>query len=581
MQITRKSRYILLGSAVFLCLSLVIFYFNKEFIYLNDPIDAITISFEDNTYLNKPIIYINDSTESQIEFTQFFSTESITDDSFIIKFNRGKRLRQFRLYFPDSLGSIIINRISAVSRDCDYIFKNEEFNITDLKFNSNSFKKLELKSEDLNGYIESKKIYYFSDLLFILISIISFVVISYLLLLNLYKLEYDHLFKSLSFSDWTVVMFIFSLFLNQKYINISLVISSLVLIRNFRYRNLLSLKINWFLIGYFVLLAMSLFFWSDGVINLKYFERNFLFFVLPIYFSLIEDKNYLGFFPFFSVTVGLVFLGISLVKIFIFRNIDIASFDNFATEPIYFSYLIAFAIIYSGLHYKPSSSKDIIQLFLILVLVLSGSKIIIFIVGVILLILSKRRVMSVLTLISLIVFLAFFPPTQKRFRSIFRIDDFSIVMEKYISNPDDVRLNGITFRIILWQESIKSLHNLSYFIFGRGVSEKSQHELKNRLLQRGLYRHSLFNSHNQYVSTLYSLGLSGLLVLFGLLVYLNGWARVHKQDIMQYFIFLMSVAMLSESIFLRSIGIAIFLSIILFMVKSFQHLSLKLGNSLI
>ncbi|MEQ1585081.1 MAG: O-antigen ligase family protein, partial [Cyclobacteriaceae bacterium] len=147
-------------------------------------------------------------------------------------------------------------------------------------------------------------------------------------------------------------------------------------------------------------------------------------------------------------------------------------------------------------------------------------------------------------------------------RQVLDFGDLSVIQEQTIKDPHDSRLNGFTLRIILWQESL-NISNAKELIFGRGVSLSGNKSLERSLERRGLTDHLWYNAHNQYITTMYEMGLIGFILLMALLVYTIRLAVSTKDRVLLAFTLLMSIAMLSESILKRASGIAFFCMVIL------------------
>ncbi|NBP69958.1 MAG: hypothetical protein EBU52_14565, partial [Cytophagia bacterium] len=110
--------------------------------------------------------------------------------------------------------------------------------------------------------------------------------------------------------------------------------------------------------------------------------------------------------------------------------------------------------------------------------------------------------------------------------------------------------------------------NIRDVLFGHGVSESSTKILQQNLTERGLTKHVDFNAHNQYITSLYKTGLIGLGLLIGLLIYCVKIGIATENKTLVYFTVLMSIAMLSESLFERASGTTFFGLLILLLINS-------------
>lgn len=134
--------------------------------------------------------------------------------------------------------------------------------------------------------------------------------------------------------------------------------------------------------------------------------------------------------------------------------------------------------------------------------------------------------------------------------------------------------NDVSSRIVLWKANIESLTS-SEWIYGKGTaaSEEPRKIIYKRYKLDNAYDES-YNAHNQYVETLYSYGLVGL-IFFLLhcitLVYLAFKAKeLHLVGAgTVYFIFLLYF--MTESILQRSIGIVLYGFIIVYVIICYTH----------
>ena len=189
------------------------------------------------------------------------------------------------------------------------------------------------------------------------------------------------------------------------------------------------------------------------------------------------------------------------------------SFDEFAkfTHPVYYSYLASFSIFYIFLHSKMERSyKNIIQSILFFFLILAGSKLVITLTFIIYAGLIVRSRKAAIIMLGGLIAMIFFPPVQKRFKEILNVNDLSVIHEQVITDNKDPRINGLTLRLLLWQESINVVKTVPEIIFGKGVGKSTDEVLKSNLVKRGLGKYKRFSSHNQFINIFMRAGLVGV-----------------------------------------------------------------------
>ncbi|MEQ1500528.1 MAG: hypothetical protein ABL917_04135, partial [Parcubacteria group bacterium] len=425
----------------------VLFYLNSHYHKLNSRVESIRVVLSKPLKSNSPIVYVLDSTEAMMNLSTPLVSKSKSDSVLIFDLINPAKLRQFRIYFPPTSEEISIKSINPGP--------NEKISLT--AFTSDQMEVLK-KAEDefiikiigTNGYsyIESPRLYYPTDYSLIVASTVITILIFWLLLLLVSRFKLFSLLGSLSLLEVSVIAFIFSIFLPQRLFNISLTISILLHIRNFKPKIFWANKLNIFLISFYLVILFNFLLISPDY-NFKAIEKYTILLILPIYISCIKSDRVGIFFSISALIIGGILLFGALIDISIFRNFEIIAFDNFTRgiHPIYYSYLIAFSIIYVELTVS-ESYKYLIQLSLALLLILSGSKIIILTTLLIFVFNIKRKVNLIIVMV-VIFGLLFFTPTRTRMESVLDFGDLSVIQEQTIKDPHDSRLNGFTLRIIL------------------------------------------------------------------------------------------------------------------------------------
>jgi len=562
----KNTRLLIIGFAVVVVS--IFFYLRFGYQKLDGGIRSIKIVLNKPAMLDEPILYITENTQVNQDFKRTFFSYAVNDSVLLIDLNRETYIRQFRMYFQDSIENVEVNGIWLQSNGGECKLDLRELRSDGIFILQQNARILIFKALSSQGYsyLESSRFYYPSDFPLIAVAVVVAILLSGFLILFFSKTELFHFASSMSLSDFSVFIFIltFSLFLPQEYCNISLIVSALLLIKNFSLKNFLVNKINLFLIALPILILINFFIISPDF-DFKVIEKYSMLFILPIYASCIRSSKLVILFVATAIIIGVGLLLGALIDISILRNLEIVSFENFtrAIHPVYYSYLVAFSILYIQLNVFVRH-KYVIQIILILLLVLSGSKLVIFI-SLLWFVFTVSKGLRLVIVPVAILTVILFTPLKDRFGSIIKIKDLEVITEGYIQNPTDLRLNGFTLRIILWQENLKSLKNI---FFGNGVSLSGSKPLVENLKKRGLTNHLEYNAHNQYVSMIYKTGIIGLIILISVITYTIKWAIQYKNFTLVIFTLLMSFAMLSESILERVIGITFFCMVILLLSNS-------------
>ena len=156
-----------------------------------------------------------------------------------------------------------------------------------------------------------------------------------------------------------------------------------------------------------------------------------------------------------------------------------------------------------------------------------------------------------------------FKPFRTRLFNVLNTSSLSILQETKINDQTDERLNGLTLRIILWQESLNSVDQIKEIIFGKGFDQSANDELKTRLINRGIRKHNNLDPHNQFITTFYKMGLIGLGMLLFLFYYLIRVSLKQKDIILFSVTVMFIIAAFFESYLQRVVGIYFFVSLIL------------------
>jgi hypothetical protein len=310
-------------------------------------------------------------------------------------------------------------------------------------------------------------------------------------------------------------------------------------------------------IGYY-LVVISNYFLSTPSFNLQEVEQYTPFLFLPLYITCVRSDRLLIFFCVSAMLVGLGFLIQGFVSFSIFRSLSVLSFDEFtgSVHPVYFSYLLVFAMLYIELETN-FRYKYLFHAACLTFLVLSGSKLVLLGLVVVAALIGRKQYRLIalgLFALSLIAF----QPLRDRVGSVLGLKDLSVVSEVPVVNPEDPRINGLTMRLMLWQESM-SYEGLTQTLLGRGVGAAGEDAFKEQLKKRGLTSHLSMNAHNQYLTSYYLMGLLGLTMLIAILYEcFRVWSIYRTRTILLWFTILFAAAMMTESVLERLVGIVLF-----------------------
>lgn len=545
----------------------IFYYLYSGYERLNQSVDSIVVVSDVSALIQTPAIYITDSADVEPSFYEHLSTIKTDDSTFTIPLKRKVRLRQFRIYFHNSVENATIKEIRLHSDNAEFVMDLTKFE------HSRNIKVIEKKRTRLSfstfpaqddTFFESPKFFYTTDYLSLLIAVIIIIFFSFVsiwFILNKKLLP----FRSLTLAEWSIFAVVTSIFLPQRIFNIALITSIILVLRNFNLRYFLANKINLLFLAFFAIILFN-FLFNNPDYKVASVEKYSLFLVLPIYISCVRSSKPIHFFWLSAFLLGGALLVMALIDFSIFRNLQILSFFNFtrSIHPIYYSYLLAFSIVFLELNVE-SKLRYVVHFALGVLLILSGSKLVIFLTLIWFLFYAQKSI-AFTALVVMLLSLLVFAPTKERYESLFSLSDLEIISENRIENPRDMRLNGLTLRFLLWQESLK-FDNASDLIFGNGVSEQAKKPFVDKLRKRGLTDHQRYNAHNQYVTTLHKTGLVGLIVLIALIAYcVKESLRTHNRMLL-FFMLLISFAMLSESIFERVYGVAFFAIVILLLAQ--------------
>ena len=546
------------------------FYLFTKYDVLQKPITSVELVFSDEVSKKDiPIIYISSDKESNINFKTVYKFKDTGNLVYQCQLDEAKKLRILRFYFPYTNREVLIKSISlkssnkVISIPLHKFKKREGINCIEQQNN--------LKLETLNkkGYIELPTAYiYTSDFKNIYQLILPLLVLLILIVFTLKGLKPIDI-KPFSVKSITLSLLVLSIFLPAPIYNIALILMAVLNVKYISWLAIKAQKINLIIIVFFIIyLLNNLFVSEESFRQMSTIERFLPFVILGIVLPSIADRKFLFLFPVSAFAIGFGFLVTSIFDVYIHQNFVFLSFDFFAKylHPVYFSYLLFFSICCIDVNYK-GKHKYILEFILFVFLIFSGSKIVFtFSLLVVFINLVKNKKTAFL-IIPLVVIVVLFSPFINRFNEIIKKEDLSVLKESYIENPYDGRINGLTLRLILWREALGTMNGMDY-IFGKGVTKKTNKILSERLDNLGMKEHLSFNPHNQYVDTFWRTGIIGLLFLILIPLYSLKDAIKRKDKLLiQFSLFLIAI-MCSESIFGRVNGVYFFTVVILLLINS-------------
>lgn len=570
----KKKEIILLSSFFILMMSIVFFYFNSTYTFCKSNISTIELFMDKSYGLTSPVVFINKNDQVGFDFTHANKGERINELALKFDFNDTPDFRKFRLYFEYDIDSLTIDSlvITKVNGERNYIDLNIFKKGGELNIRSDNYPEYKLVINEKNGYLESPKMYlYRSDSNKLILAFNSIFLFLFVIIFGIKKSKLLYEYKIVSIKNLSVVLVVCSIFLPHPIFNIALIISAIFLLKDFNIASFKENKLNGIMVGYFFILFINNLVFSEDFLDLRPTETYLPLLVLPIYFSLFNENKIVGYIPLSAFFIGFGLFVTSILDASIFNNIGYFSFEEFSkyTHAVHFSYLISFSIFQLFFYGKLRGFYNyLLQAILFVFLILAGSKMIIVfttIVYAIIYINSKKKLLIVATPFILI---ALFPPVQERFEEIINLEDLSVVNEEFINNPNDERVNGLTLRLLLWQESINSINSFSEIIFGLGVGDSSSEKLLENINKRGLEKYNRYSTHNQFINIYMKAGLVGLTMLILILLFSFKKAILYNNKLLLITTLLFTFAMITESVLQRAIGISFFITVILLLTKT-------------
>lgn len=298
-------------------------------------------------------------------------------------------------------------------------------------------------------------------------------------------------------------------------------------------------------------------------------EKRSALFVLPLIIftcKITPTRTDLEKFMLYFFYAGL-FVSLGLITFAFFRFLKTPNAEVFFYKeliqiinlhPVYFSYYLLFGLLAHYLIRYKAYHKHlffwIVNLYAIIILVLLASKMVLAILFMItvLLVLTYFKSISFTYKIAVIgIFAIFllssvflFSEVKDRVTDIFHLTLGDVTQERYAYNYP---FNGLTLRLVIWKLSIQHLYADGLLFFGVGTGDTTDYmnEVYGRhgLLDGGYVN---YNAHNEYVETLMTLGLAGL--LFMSFIYLWGLYKAYSQRNFFLVVFLLIFSRILERV---------------------------------
>lgn len=397
--------------------------------------------------------------------------------------------------------------------------------------------------------------------------------------------------KTYSIVEFLVLLILITLPLGYAVNSISIILFFIgsFLLRVFKIEKYSFNNINILLILFFGLCFSSLL-WTDNIENTKNVLPRFLsFLVLPIAFSIKTDTNFKKEKVLSTFSQSLVFyafycLFIGVIKAFKSKDISYLFYHQLSQNlsnmsAIYLSVFISFAILYY-LNKKIKSRVDIFYLFFL---------------GLFLILLSSKTIITITFLLSIIIFLKDFELKRINIKQFFFIGLILLIFiiasvnfhkrfetEFNKTNITEVLTKKEFGHVYLWTGTglrvfqIKAFYEVFLekrkYLLGLGLNN-SQKSLNEKYNEYNLYPGFLnFNYHNQYIQILAELGIVGLLIGISILILITKQAVFYKDHFLLSFIFFTLVVFMTESFMWRQRGMVFFITILLLFNKKNNEL---------
>ncbi len=373
-------------------------------------------------------------------------------------------------------------------------------------------------------------------------------------------------FDIISLYNFLLVLLVFSLSLNRKIAPILMILSLVTAVfLRFKYKHsIFKEKYFYFYLLFFLYqLIRTLFDQENLSLGLRYVEKNLSFIVIPLIFIPELIKNiktiYKSFIFGLILSIIILFFRISFFLLTTNNHNGIRFyyqyFSKFGFHPTYLGmYALIAIIIIDNVHLFDKSKSKMLILFFSLVIFLTASRIAMIALVLFFLyksILNKRK--FYLKIVILILFSGVFAYS---FSPDFRLKITQLKNFKGFSYYDNNDYGSVSLRVAKIKAATRVWKKNKWFGVGYGqVEEQLINFYKTKSIQCWPCMKRKYNTHNEYLQILASLGNFGLFLFFLLIGYLFVDALVHKKHMLLDIIFVFLMFGLTESILERQRGI--------------------------
>lgn len=366
------------------------------------------------------------------------------------------------------------------------------------------------------------------------------------------------------------------------------------------FKGILSNKFNILLILFWVIHLISLSYSADLSYGLSKIFRMISILILPLFITFdfdSKDKRKITIAYIASATLVLVFFllrafyhSLSMENgeyVFNFHN-SISSYGSFfyyqefvnPHHPSYFSMYLTLAMVFVLKFYKEANSVKnkisliVLSLFLVAGVVLTSSRaglltlVIVLSVAMFWLLNQRGKIVGLISALLIIPVALYYLSDNPRFKTITTYVKASVENNTQIKDEYE---SLVMIRVKMWPIILKDL-NIKEILLGVGLGDTNQRFIqayKNNNLEYAAATE--LNAHNQYIQTLVSTGILGLLLLLTIIGY-GFWFAYNNRDMLLFLFFtIISVNFIFESMLERIFGVIFFTFFLLFLSTKPQN----------
>lgn len=390
-----------------------------------------------------------------------------------------------------------------------------------------------------------------------------------------------------------IFLFFITIPLKNNYNSISLILLIILTISNYKKFDFARFKSFFPMIGYFLLVLISLIYTNNLDRGISYLTTTMPFIILPLIFSTIKIerselkqlfKGYiiwlfiLILFSELTIIINILNNGDSLFLLFRKDYSYITLGEVIGIHPPYMVLLMSFPIFYIIEKFEKTGINKYLQIFILLVFFfyiihLSSRLPMVSVLGISFLLIYKKLnqkigiIKSIISLIAILILTSLIlyniRSTRYRFQELFGMQ-----------YANGVYIKSAPLKIFQWTAGLKANNNL---IVGNGMGDANNDITKSNY-NEGLYKfvELKYNAHNQYIQTFVGIGILGVLCLFFILYYFlvaNSTSYLSLTS-RAFFVYLL-VVFLTESYLERHHGL-VFISFIVCLTFSKKNKKLQL-----